>query len=157
MSNWLIKLIKFTTTTSGNYQAGSTIYNEIWVKTNSCPNGGSPYNPCSTATNILTISPNSGTWVNIYHTWNGKKAEKRYANTGNANGHYSTVKDAAKDIVDKIKNLIEHFDDAKTFYDTSNTNGKVSQEIEALNEKYKAVTANTLDTLNKVSIIINRL
>jgi hypothetical protein len=45
------------------------------------------------------------------------------------------MQEMLKDIVDKIKNLIEHFDDVKTFYGTTNTNGKVSQEIEALNEK----------------------
>ena len=151
-TSWFEKLNKYTSSVSGNYQTGPIYYDEYWGITNS----KSGYVYYNTVSNIQA-NANSKYLLNIYDGWTKDNVEKRYESLGSASGTYSSVADAAKDIIDKFRNVEK---DMKDYY-----LNPIKQNIDLINEKFKDVTNNIVITLETLisqidtvnNFIINKL
>ena len=142
-SNWFDILNKYTSTNYGNYQTGPLYYDEYWGITTS-QHGYEYYNTVSNA----QANQNSKYLLNLYDRWTGTFVESRYAALGGASGgSYSSVKNAAKDIINKFRD-VENNMKTSFFTPTKNQNN-------IINRKFKDVSDKMIITLKKAISIID--
>ena len=144
-SNWFDILNAYTSRIHGNYQTGPLYYDEYWgIKTSDYV-----YKYYNTLTNGQA-EENSKYLLNIYDRWTGTLVERRYEALGGASGgSYSSVKNAAKDIINKFR-VVENEMKANFFTPTKNKN-------DIINGKFKNVSDKMIITLKKAIVIIDSI
>ncbi len=142
---WFQILNQYTSRIGGNYQTGPYYYDEYWDKTTS-NYGYTYYNIVSN----FQAEEYSRYLLNIYDRWDAGYVGGRYQALGGASGGpYSTVKDAAKDIINKFR-IVEYEMKFNFFNPTKGQNN-------VINEKFKDVSDKMVITLKKALSIINSI